>query len=179
MILKNCFWRKVLTINNLEARLGIDPSPWLLYLPRNSLNVTRNPVTPSITKAFCVSRKICQYLFTNRPLSFHNFPISFCWSFCWRVILANMVTLFHGSLGSSLSQHRSDALMTCDCRVDAFWLPCVSLVVLYTVSYTVGHPNFHNVSSSSHLRMEARVGIGQFTVYLPSLFRHKYMIFHQ
>ena len=28
-------------------------------------------------------------------------------------------------------------------------------------------------------RMEAEVGIGQFTVYLPSLFRHKYMIFHQ
>ena len=31
-----------------------------------------------------------------------------------------MVTLFHGSLGSSLSQHRSDALMTCDCLVGAY-----------------------------------------------------------
>ena len=28
-------------------------------------------------------------------------------------------------------------------------------------------------------RMEAEVGIGQFTVYLPLLFSHKYMIFHQ
>jgi len=33
--------------------------------------------------------------------------------------------------------------------------------------------------SSNWLGLEAEVGIGQFTVYLPSLFRHKYMIFHQ
>ena len=32
----------------------------------------------------------------------------------------NIVALFHSSLGSSLSQPRSDALMTCDCPVGAF-----------------------------------------------------------
>jgi len=63
----------------LEARVGIDQNPSLRYLPRNSLNDTRNPVTPSVAKVFCVSRKICQYPFTSRPLSFHNFPVSFCW----------------------------------------------------------------------------------------------------
>ena len=69
----------------MKARVGIDQNPSLRYLPRNSLNDTRNPVTPSVAKAFCVSRKICQYPFTSRPLSFYNFPVSFCWSFCWRL----------------------------------------------------------------------------------------------
>ena len=31
----------------------------------------------------------------------------------------------------------------------------------------------------TQLDLEAEVGIGQFTVYLPLLFSHKYMIFHQ